>query len=283
MTRTSLYLRVRRRKNDKSLLIFRIESLVNMIDFHAHLLPGLDDGAAFPDESLLMARRAVAGGITAVLLTPHYIQFRYHNTRRRVLEHTGTLRAQLDRAGIPLAVFPAVEAQLFPGLPELIRKGEVLTVNDQGRHILVELPFLGQLAEMEKVLEEILLLGIRPVIAHPERHRGVQREPGWLAGLEEKGMLVQLNAGSLCGEYGEAERKLACQLIKLGRVHFIGSDAHCAYRRPLSLAGALEWMRAHLAPEIQRLILQVNPQAVLAGREIPDRRRAVVPPAGNMQ
>ena len=42
-----------------------------MIDIHAHILPGLDDGAPDMDTALAMAEMAVESGVTAVVATPH--------------------------------------------------------------------------------------------------------------------------------------------------------------------------------------------------------------------
>ena len=42
-----------------------------LVDIHAHLLPGIDDGPETIQETLKMARAAVASGISTVAATPH--------------------------------------------------------------------------------------------------------------------------------------------------------------------------------------------------------------------
>jgi protein-tyrosine phosphatase len=89
-----------------------------MIDFHTHILPDLDDGACFWSDAFNMAQNTLNEGITAVVLTPHYIERQYQNTRKRILFKTKELKHKLAQAGITLEVYPGVEARLEPELPK---------------------------------------------------------------------------------------------------------------------------------------------------------------------
>lgn len=203
-----------------------IPRAVPVVDMHCHILPGIDDGARTWEDSLAMARAAVAAGITHLVATPHYMEGTYPNPRTKVLALVGELRERLAGAGIPLNVFPGTEAYISPDLPERVKAGEVTTVNDGGRYLLVELPYVGMPPWAEDVLFQLQVQGVTPIIAHPERNRNLQRDPGLLFRWVERGALAQVDAGSLEGSYRESARQAADVMLEHRLVQLAGSDAH---------------------------------------------------------
>jgi protein-tyrosine phosphatase len=119
---------------------YRGENGMNLIDIHTHILPGLDDGARDLKQSLAMAEAAVRDGITMLVATPHVIRGAYNNRKDEILEHVQNLNQCLKCAGVKLPILPGAEYYLEPDLPELLAAGQLLTLNDTGRYLLVELP-----------------------------------------------------------------------------------------------------------------------------------------------
>lgn len=72
-----------------------------MIDLHCHYLPGIDDGASTLEESLALARAAVANGITHAVMTPHMHAGVFDNRKPAIEAHVAAFRAGLQRARIP--------------------------------------------------------------------------------------------------------------------------------------------------------------------------------------
>ena len=72
-----------------------------MIDIHCHMLPGIDDGARSMDESLAMARMAVADGLRGMICTPHWHPMIWPNERAGIRESLAALRARLQAEGLP--------------------------------------------------------------------------------------------------------------------------------------------------------------------------------------
>lgn len=196
------------------------------LDTHCHILPGIDDGSEDLENSLAMARAAVKAGFQRVIATPHYETYCFENTQEVVLAQVAAFQAALKREGIPLVVLPGTEVMLGPEIPALLAKGRLMTLMDEGKQLLVELPLHSFPLWAEAVLYEIQLQGIQTVLAHPERYDWLSSDLEWLYEYKEKGGLVQANLGSLIGKYGGCAEKKARRMIQENLVDFWGSDAH---------------------------------------------------------
>ena len=214
-----------------------------MIDFHAHLLPGLDDGVGTLDEALMVSRALCEQGVKGVVVSPHVMAGGYHNSRERILDSVARLQRTLEIEGIPLRLYPGSEVYLSPEIPEWYARGELVTVNDGGAYLLVELPYQEYPVDTPWVIEELLCQGVRTIIAHPERNGTLARRPELLSALVRRSALGQVNVGSLMGLYGRGERRVARAFVRRGLVHLLGSDLHSAGRRSRLMSAAWEIRR----------------------------------------
>ena len=174
-----------------------------MIDLHSHILRGIDDGARTMEDSLEIARAAVADGITVIAGTPHVRDD--WPTDAGVMEYrVAELRDELQHAGDP-ARRPARRrdrARLARAAArrELRRFG----LGGNPRYLLVETPYYGWPLGLAGRLFSLRAPGITPVLAHPERNAEVQAHPDRLVQLVDVGVLVQVTCGSLDGRIGRA-------------------------------------------------------------------------------
>ncbi len=178
-----------------------------MFDLHAHILPEIDDGPKTWEESLEMARLAVADGLTAMVATPHLFQQRevYQgamNARERILAAVKQFREKLAEAGISLEIYPGCEAPLFLELPQLLAEGLVVTINDGRRYLFLELPDTVIPPATESFVFRLHSSGTTPIITHPERHVMLQEMLEKLVRLLNLGCLAQITAASLLGGFG---------------------------------------------------------------------------------
>ena len=234
---------------------------ITMIDMHSHILPGLDDGSPDLQTSLAIASAAVENGIRIMLATPHFIPGVMKNSRTVVLNAVQELQFHLDREKIPLRVLPGTEAYCDVSLPQLVKSGEVLTVNDSGKYLLMELPMGTVPHYMDHVVFELKLQGITPVIAHPERNKQLAANPDILYKLIYNGALTQVNAVSILGDYGGQVKAAALLFLKLRWVHFLGTDTHSLGRRIASLNKAKDYISNVLKMETEWI--NKNPELVL--------------------
>ena len=241
-----------------------------MIDIHAHILPGVDDGAKNWDQSLEMARLAVEDGITVIVATPHLFKGRsidlsQLNTREIILQHVAQLKHKLYEEKIPLEIIPGCDFPLGVESLKLLAEGRALTINDANRYLLLELPDTSLPPTMDEICFQLQSRGITPIITHPERHLIIQEMPHKLKRLIELGCLVQMTGNSLTGWFGRRVKKISRQLIKLGYVHLLASDAHGPKGRPPVLSQAVTELSRLVGENRARAMVHDIPEKIIAG------------------
>jgi protein-tyrosine phosphatase len=206
-----------------------------MIDIHAHILPGMDDGPSTREEALEMARAAVANGIGVIVSTPHCLNGLYINWREDILFACSEFNTELQRRDIPLTVLPGSEIRLSPEIMEALESGRLMTMNDAGRHILLELPDQFIPGSTVNFINRLRKRGITPIISHAERNPAIQHNVELLSDIISAGALSQITARSLTGGFGEEALRCCQRIIDLNLVHFVASDAHSAEGRSPAL------------------------------------------------
>jgi protein-tyrosine phosphatase len=242
-----------------------------LIDIHCHILPEIDDGAADRAEALAMARLAVADGIGTIVATPHQLgSFAYHGDAIRA--QAEAFQRVLDEERVALRILPGAELRIEAGLPEgelvaRLKSGELLTLADRGRYVLLDLAE-REYVPLERLLAELASAGMAAILAHPERNREILVRPDLLPPLVKAGCLLQVTAGSLLGEFGADVQELADRLICEGLAQLVASDAHrIHFRRPL-LAAAGDHVARLAGAAAARILCHDNPAAVVAGRPV---------------
>lgn len=225
-----------------------------MIDLHCHILPGVDDGSPDAEISLSMARHAAESGVTAIAVTPHcnLPGFRRNYRGPDYRRQLNDLRELLTQENIPLRLYSGAEVFADPSnIRTLIEQHELITLGGS-RYLLVEFDFGLPGSVLLRTLEAIAQRGLVPVVAHPERYDAVQRDPGLAAWCFSRGMLLQLNKGSLLGLLGQpcGGHRPAPALARSGASH-----RERRPRRPLPHNGlpvASAGARAHMPPRLYR-------------------------------
>lgn len=209
-----------------------------MIDIHSHILPGIDDGAKDINESLELARGAVAEGIRTIIATPHHQNGHYLNDKESILEKVAQLNGVLRQEKIQLTVLPGQETRIYGEILDDYKKGEILTLNNGGKYVFIELPSDHVPLYAEQLLFEIQLEGLIPIIVHPERNRGFIERSELLFQLVKKGALTQVTGASLAGFFGKKIKKFSLQMVEANLTHFVASDAHNMINRTFKMREA---------------------------------------------
>ena len=205
-----------------------------MIDFHSHILSGVDDGPETVEQSLAILRSSFLQGVNTVISTSHF----YANEEypEDFLKRRNTAAQQLEEAMLfSVDVYPKVvlgaEVLFFPGISEA--EGIDRFCIGNSKSILIEPPMAPW---SEDMLDEIVQLGrnfdLIPIIAHVDRYMNMRQDPALIDRVLKKGLVVQVN-----GSYflNPKTQKAAFANLKAGKIHLIGSDCHNLESRPPNL------------------------------------------------
>lgn len=238
-----------------------------MLDFHNHLMPGVDDGACDLGESREGLETFGSQGVTTIITTPHL----RGSMTRNAAELAGFL-AVLDEAWEHLLTLAHGE---FPDL--YVERGVELMLDvphpilDDPRlrlagtaFALVEFPFMSLPPHSTLAVRDLVKSGWTPIVAHPERYANMGANYGLIESWREAGARIQVNSGSLLGYYGQTPKKLAWMILRDGLAHYLSSDYHS--RGKCSVAAAASHMKARGGEATHRLLTTTNPERMLAGK-----------------
>lgn len=250
-----------------------------LVDIHAHILPGIDDGPDDLEQALSMARAAVESGIETIASTPHLRPDFPHVHVDELADRCRALSESIQSAGIPLSIVSAAEVSLTWALGATEHHLRLASYGQQGRDLLVETPTVNAVA-IDGPLYELRANGYRVTLAHPERTVEFQQDAAPLRSLVDQGVLVQINADSLLGPGLRGPKALARELLTSGLAHAIASDAHRGSRwRPVTrFAEAVQAAGELVGPGRAEWMAQAVPRAIVDGAQLPD-----APPAAANQ
>jgi len=228
-----------------------------MIDWHTHILPGIDDGAAGMEQSMAMAAALSAAGYSEVYCTPHLIRGCYEATNDQVRQGVGQLQDFLAGAANHLKLHIGREYYLDEYLLGYLE--EPLTIGDNSS-VLIEIPPQTDAEMVRQVLYKVVRTGLKPIIAHPERCQLLELAPRRANGrglfsavksffnggdrsapeddfsgatgnplldyLRDLGCSFQGNLGSFKGFYGSNVKRTAYAFGRFQLYDRYGSDLH---------------------------------------------------------
>ncbi|MBQ4569463.1 MAG: hypothetical protein IJA62_05365 [Ruminococcus sp.] len=237
-----------------------------MIDIHCHILPGMDDGARDVYDTMEMALIAANSGVKAIVATPHcnipWDKSNYYNSFYR--ESLQKARDAIAQERIPIKILTGMEVFVTFDLPELIKEGKILTINHSD-YLLIEFDF-GEDPEFVDIMADRLMeIGIKPIIAHPERYDFVKEDINFAKRLVKKGCILQANKGSFLQKYGERSEKIATELAKENLLGVVASDAHSPYRRTPYLLEARRTIKDICNTEA---LFEINPQRIVVNQPL---------------
>ncbi len=204
-----------------------------MIDFHSHVLPGIDDGSKDVSESLEMLRLSLLEGTDIIVATPHFYVDRssitsFLDKRLSSFRLLTEILNDMDSMNLVRDIYLGAEVYFYQGISnnEHIKD---LTINNTN-YLLLEMPFTQW---SKSVISEVQMLisnvGVTPILAHIDRYLHFKDNLRDLDTLLERGCLAQMNTSFLMSW---RNRISAMKLIKSGRVHVLGTDMHNITTRP---------------------------------------------------
>lgn len=203
-----------------------LKSLIpeNYIDFHSHVLPGIDDGAKSLTDSHFLVGEMQKMGFSQIITTPHVMENVWENTPQGVLSLHAETRASLAHKYDQLVFNVGAEYYIDAHFVKLFKSEPLLTIKDN--YVLIEISYIAPPIQLFEVIFELQVAGYIPVLAHPERYAFYHNNFDDYRKLKNAGCLFQLNLLSTVGYYGKNVAQCASKLLAERFIDFTGSDIH---------------------------------------------------------
>ena len=195
-------------------------TLKGFVDWHCHILPGVDDGLPTMEDALSVLAEYERRGIAQVWLTPHIMEDIPNTTAALRARFAALTEAYKGSVQLHLAAENMLDA-LFE---ERLAARDLLPIGPSGDHLLVETSYFNPPMDLTGTLERIKSAGYYPLLAHPERY--VYMDERDYDDLAARGVKFQLNLPSLTGMYGREAQKKAQWLLRHGLYTVAGTDLH---------------------------------------------------------
>ncbi|HBA69959.1 MAG TPA: hypothetical protein DCZ40_11475 [Lachnospiraceae bacterium] len=237
------------------------------IDIHSHILPGIDDGARDFETSMKMLKIAEENGIEGIILTPHHKPMRNSAGAGKVKALIDQLDKKSRESGMGIQLYAGNEFYYSSETVHVLEEKQACTMAGSG-YVLVEFGPMDELDYIRKGIYQMLLAGYRPILAHAERYGSVCARAEYVEDLIAMGCYIQVNAGSILGQFGWKEKQEVRKLLKKELVHFVATDAHGSQRRTPALLDCARYLEKKYGKEYTERLLHANPMQVIADRYI---------------
>lgn len=237
------------------------------MDFHSHILPGIDDGSQNMEMTCEMIKRAYEQGVRTLVATPHSYPGGRHPKGDIVLKLTEQVQQEVAGKYPDLKILPGNEILYRESIVQELEDGQVLSVN-QGRYVLVEFYPSESYKRIYYGLKELVENGYFPVVAHVERVDVLFHNPDKIKELVKAGCYMQSNCEAYMGGFFDRRSKEMTKLLANGWIHFLGSDTHDLQERPPVMADCVKKLEKKVTPERLEKLLYVNPKKCLENKFI---------------
>lgn len=234
-----------------------------MIDIHTHILYGVDDGVKTIEESILILKNMSENGITDVFLTPHYIKDSSYisNVKNNTIK-LNNIKEILLKNGININVHLGSEIYITENILELLNNYELKPLGSSN-YLLIELPMSGEYNNYMDIFLDLIDMGYKVILAHPERYIYFHNHFNELISMHNNGILFQVNLESILGKYGKRVKKAMKKLLKSKIVDFVGSDIHYNKSDYSYINESKNKFRKYLNDDEINTIFNINPSNIL--------------------
>lgn len=231
-----------------------------MIDIHSHLLYGVDDGAKSRKESIQMLKEAKKQNVEAIILTPHYRKGMFKHPNEKIQENFMDLKAVAKEIGID--IYLGTEFHVNSSIVEYLHRGRCRTLADT-EYVLAEYGYDTEFTYIKSTVQELLLNGYIPIIAHAERYACLREEIERVDLLRDIGAMIQVNADAILGIDGFFTKNIVKKFLKKRLVDFVASDSHGMKARTNNLGKCRDYLYKKYDSDYVDKILEKNARALI--------------------
>jgi len=236
-----------------------------IIDIHSHIIPYVDDGADDWDIAIGLVKSAASQGVVAMVATPHILaENDYTIVEEKIIKNYVELKSRLKENNINVKIYLACEIYVQP---DMSLDHQISTFNNNKTYFLAEMPMTEIPRFVAEKFFNFIMDGKIPIIAHPERNLGFQNRYDLAYEFVQRGALMQINASSLLGKYGNKARETAFSFISHNLAHFVASDGHNTERRTIRLKESYDLIASNYGELKARTLFFENPKIAVQGQK----------------
>ena len=237
-------------------------------DIHNHIIFSVDDGAKNLENSLLMVEQAAECNIRQIAATPHITDLTDQLVINHIKENFENLKNEISKHGFPVDIFLAAELMYNDRIYNWLKIPWV-TLNCNKTYFLFELPLFDLPDGVSDFIFQVKLNGFEPIMAHPERYIYLYKKLDKLIQWQQQGCLMQMNAGSLTGQFGNEVLSMTKKMLTSNFYSFVASDAHDIESRDFKvLPKAYEIAKGLFPLDNVEYLFKVNPDKAIKGESI---------------
>lgn len=236
-------------------------------DIHTHIIPGVDDGADSREVSLEMLEIAWRDGIRQIILTPHNKPMRHNISPESMQKKIEIIKQEAAALGMNFTFWLGNEFYYRSDLSEVLDAGKGCTMAGSS-YVLVEFGPMDEFEYIRNGVYQIQASGYRPIVAHVERYQCMLSTPLRVEELKDMGAYIQVNAGSIIGQYGFGTKRMTKGLLKDGIVDFVASDAHDTQKRSPKLSECAKYISKKFGEDYMQKLFFENPKKLIANEYI---------------
>lgn len=236
-----------------------------MIDIHSHLIYGVDDGSKDIETSLKVLSNLSENGVTDIILTPHYIvDTNYVSKKTDNIIKLKELQREVKKLGININLYLGNEIYIDKDILKYIKENKMCSLNNT-EYILVELPMSGVYEDYLDIFSNLINIGFKVILAHPERYTSFQKDYSLIDEVVATGVLLQSNIDSIVGGYGKEAKRTMKYILKNKLVSFVGTDIHNNKSDYSYINKAINKFKKYLTDDEINDILNKNAMKIIKG------------------
>lgn len=214
-----------------------------MIDFHSHILPGIDDGAKTVEDSINLIKEEMKQGVNTIVLTPHF-----YPDKQNLSEFLGKRDAAFKKLKFALSI-ENIDVELLLGaevrFSRLLEGSESVSLSfGEPQLVMVELSSHMCPPDVSATINRIQMNGMIPILAHVDRYPYLYKRPDLLYYWVDAGAFAQFNVDHYLDN--KETRSFVNAAIKHNLIHIPGTDTHSMSKRPPRMRECLHEMPLEL-------------------------------------
>lgn len=240
-----------------------------MIDIHSHIIFGVDDGPKTIKESLAMIDEARRQGVRIIVATSHRRKGMFETPEKTIMTNFMELKAAVAQAYPSLTLCYGGELYYTKDIIGKLDAKKLPTINGT-KNVLIEFSMNTPWKDIQEAVNEVILLGLTPVIAHIERYDALAFKGERVAELIDKGCYTQVNSShvlkpGLIGDHAKPFKKRVQYFLENDLVHCIASDMHNLTKRRPYMKDAFDIIQAQYGTERAKALVKRNPLRIVKG------------------